>query len=81
MLCARGQGRGGGGVFAGQMVEDHRLADVRAADNGHDQKRRQIQLRQKLVGQELEPFVLARGGQADRRGGRFQGGQGAMEMF
>ena len=26
-------------ILAGQMVEDHRLADIRAADDGHDQGR------------------------------------------
>ena len=81
MLCAGGQGSRGRRVFAGQMVEDHRLADVGAADNGHDQQRGQIELRQKLAGQELAPFLLFRGWQPDRRGRRFQSRQGAMEMF
>ncbi len=59
MFCARGQGRGGGGVFAGKVVEDHRLADVRAADNCRHQQRRQIELGEKLVFEQLEPLFFS----------------------
>ena len=45
MFRAGGQRAGRAGHFAGQMVEDRRLADVRAADDRHDQQRRQIELR------------------------------------
>ncbi len=51
---------GGAGHFAGQVVEDHRLADIGAADDGHDQQRRQIELRQQFVPQQLEPLLPRR---------------------
>ena len=72
MLRAGGQGRGGAGRFARQVVEDHRLADVRAADDGHDQQRRPLQLRQQLAMEEIEPFPALRRSHAHalRRGGQ-----------
>jgi len=54
---AGGQGPGGAGHLAGQMVENHRLADVRSADDRRDQQRRLVELRQQLVAQEPEPFL------------------------
>ena len=60
MLRAGGQRRGGAGRFARQVVEDHRLADIRAADDGHDQERRPLQLRQQLALEEIEPLPALR---------------------
>ena len=75
----RGQRRGGRCVFAGQMVEDHRFADIRAADNRHDQQRRQFQLRQKLVGQQRVPFFALRRRDSNRGRRRLQSGQSLMQ--
>ena len=66
-------GLAGAGHFAGQLVEDRRFADVRAADDGHDQQRRQIELGQQLVLQQIEPLLAGRRGHARRGRLRLQG--------
>ena len=60
MLGAGGQRRDGAGGLACQVVEDDRFADIRAADDGHDQQRRTFELRQQLAAQQIEPFAFAR---------------------
>ena len=70
---AGGQRVAGAGHFAGQLVEDRRFADVRPADDGHDQQWRQIKLRQQLVLQQIEPLLANRRGHARRDRLRLQG--------
>ena len=79
MLGAGGQRARGAGHFAGQVVEDHRLADVRAADDGHDQQRRQVELRQQLVPQQFEPLLSRRRRHAHLGRLRLQRGQCSIE--
>ena len=50
-----------------------RLADVRAADDRHDQQRRQIELGQQLVLQQIEPLLAGRRRHARRGRPRLQG--------
>ena len=79
MLGAGGQRADGAGHFAGQVVEQHRLADIGAADDRDDQQRRQVQLRQQLAPEQIKPFLS--GGRIEPHGGRsrLQCGQGAVE--
>ena len=59
MLCAGSQWTAGAGFAAGQMIKDHRLTDVGAANNSHNQKRLFAQLRNKFLPQQLKPFATS----------------------
>ena len=61
MLGAGGQGAHGAGHFAGQVVEQDRFADVRAADHRDDQQRFAAELRYQLASQQLVPVAAGRG--------------------
>ena len=79
MLGSSGKRRRGGCVLARQMIENDRFADIRAADNGNHQKRRQIELRQKTVRKQLEPLFATRSSNANRRGNRLHRIQRLMQ--
>ena len=72
MLGAGGQRADGAGDFAGQVVEDHRLADIGSAHHGHNQQRRHIELGQQFALEQVEPFLSCGRGQAHGRRRRFQ---------
>ena len=50
------------------QVEDHRLADIRAADDGYNQQRRQVDFGQKLMTQQLDHFLAGRRSNAQHTG-------------
>lgn len=81
MLRAGGQGADAAGHLAGQVVEDHRLADIGSTHDRHDQQRLLVELRQELVAQQLEPLPSRRRGNADGNRHRLQFGQRTMQPF
>ena len=56
MLGASSQGTDARCHFAGQVIEDHRLADICAADHAHHQKGLPSNLGQQLLFQMFVPF-------------------------
>ena len=57
MLRPRSERRCRAGSATGEVIEDHALANVRPADDGHDQERIVGQLRQQLSFEQFKPFA------------------------
>ena len=61
VLRPRGERTRRAGPFAGEVIEDHALADIRAADDGGDEKSVVGELRQKFLQQQFVPFAPGQG--------------------
>ncbi len=75
------QGADGAGRFAGEVIEDHRFADVRPPHHRHYQERIGIELGHQLMLKQREPFLAVRRRNANRGRRGFQRDERTIQPF